>query len=93
MLRLRLKDLPLALSLEDGFLLVADPMGGDDRLGAVRYYRYYSPLSAFLLERDPSEASLAGARALLEGDLAAIEDGTGASFTVGSSPRQSVPHR
>jgi hypothetical protein len=39
------------------------------------------------------EGYLAGARALLEGDLAAIEDGTGASFTVGSSPRQSVPHR
>jgi hypothetical protein len=35
------------------------------------------------------EGYLAGARAALEGDLAAIEDGTGASFTVGSSPTAS----
>src|SRR4051794_32525372 len=50
-------------------------------------YRYYPPLSAFLLERDPSEASLAGARALLEGDLAAIEDGVRAH----PSPSAALP--
>src|SRR5215213_10074936 len=76
----------------DGFLLVADPMGGDDRLGVARVLSVLFPRSkAFLLERDPSEASLAGARALLEADLAAIEGGTGASFTVGSSPTSSPP--
>jgi len=38
------------------------------------------------------EGYLAGVRAALEGDLAAIEDGTGASFTVGSSPTASPCH-
>jgi hypothetical protein len=40
------------------------------------------------------EGCLAGARAraLLEGDLAAIEGGTVASFTVGSSPPASPCH-
>src|SRR4051812_1090931 len=77
----------------DGFLLVADPMErGDYRLGDVKsIIGIIPPLSAFLLERDPSEASLAGTRPLLEEDLAAIEDGTGASFTVGSSPTSSPP--
>jgi hypothetical protein len=38
------------------------------------------------------EGYLAGARAALEGDLATIEDGTVASFTVGSSPPASPCH-
>jgi hypothetical protein len=36
---LRPKDLPLTLPL-DGFFPAAGPIGGDDRLEGLRYYRY-----------------------------------------------------
>ena len=45
------------------------------------YYRYYFPALSLPFR----EGSLAGARALLEGDLAAIEGGTVASFTLSAA--------
>jgi hypothetical protein len=49
-LRLKGKCLTVPLGgLLGGFLLVADPMGGGDRLAKTEYYQYYSPHSAFRL--------------------------------------------
>ena len=65
---------------------LADPVYSDAEKAAAEDLAAAIGLEGYL------EGYLAGARAALEGDLAAIEDGTGASFTVGSSPTASPCH-